>query len=169
MKVDKKKQELQRQIIEKKISRFSKLNETIPSSGWVRAIRGSLGMTVKQLSMRLGTSASSVTQLEEREPKKNVTLNSLEKAANAMGCDLIYAIVPKSPNKTLEDIIAQKAQESAARILKKVAHTMKLEAQSTSNEDMKKQIERTAKELQLKADSRIWDLDILPLVKKGRK
>lgn len=159
MKADKKQQALQRQIIEKKISRFSKLNESAPPSGWIRAIRGSLGMTVKQLSVRLGTSAASVTQLEDREPKKKITLSSLEKAANAMGCDLIYAIVPKSPHKSLEDIIEQKANEAAVRILKEVAHTMKLESQGITNEDSKKQIERMANELRLQADSRIWDTE----------
>jgi predicted DNA-binding mobile mystery protein A len=99
-----------------------------------------------------------VIQLEEREPTKKVTLEILEKVANAMGCQLVYALIPKQPNKSLESIIEQQSIEAAARILQEVSHTMRLEAQGTSNEDTTKQIERIANELRLKADSRIWDL-----------
>jgi predicted DNA-binding mobile mystery protein A len=158
MKTDKKAQALQRQIIDKKLSKLVKLTEPPPPSGWAKAIRGSLGMTAKQLSQRLGTSAAGVIQLEERESTKKVTLESLEKVANAMGCQLVYAIIPKQPNKSLEKIIEQQSKLTAARILQEVSHTMRLEAQGVSNEDTKKQIERIASELRLKADSRIWDL-----------
>jgi len=166
MKMDKKKQAMQRQLIDKKLSRFAKLNEPPPPSGWIKAIRGSLGMTAKQLSQRLGTSAAGVIQLEEREPTKKVTLESLEKAANALGCRLVYALIPKEPNTNLESIIEQQAMEAAARILKEVSHSMRLEAQGTSNEDLKKQIERIAMELRLKADSRIWDITTTKKVRK---
>lgn len=157
MRVDKKKQAMQRQLIDKKLSKLSKLSEPPPRSGWIKAIRGSLGMTAKQLSQRLGTSAAGVIQMEEREPSKKVTLESLERAANAMECRLIYAIVPKEPNTSLESIIEKKAREAAARILQEVSHTMRLEAQGTSADDLRKEIERIANELRLKGDSRIWD------------
>jgi predicted DNA-binding mobile mystery protein A len=160
MKIDKKKQAIQRQIIERKIRRFAKLAEPIPPSGWIKAIRGSLGMTVKQLALRLGTSASSVSQLEEREPEKKVTIELMEKAARAMNCTFIYAIVPQTPFKKLEDIIDAKAREAASRLLKDVEHTMRLEAQGSSNEEAKKQIEKLAGDLKLKSDSRIWDIQV---------
>jgi predicted DNA-binding mobile mystery protein A len=156
MKIDKKKQLMQRQVIDKKVSRLAKHSEPPPPSGWLKAIRGSLGMTAKQLSLRLGTSAASVIQLEEREPTKKVTLESLEKAAQAMGCKLVYAIVPGEPNRSLEDILERQADEAASRILREVSHSMRLESQ----------IERLSAELRMKGDSQIWDL---PTPKKARK
>lgn len=158
MKIDKNKQALQRHVIAKKLSKLSRLTEPPPPSGWIKAIRGSLGMTAKQLSQRLGISAAGVIQLEKREPTQKVTIESLEKAAQAMGCRLVYALVPQEPGVSLEDIIERQALKTAARILQDVSHTMQLEAQGTSNDELKKQVRRLANELVLKSDSRIWDL-----------
>lgn len=161
MKTNKKKQALQKQVIESKLQRFAKLNEPIPASGWVKAIRGALGMTAKQLALRLGVSPSSVTQLEEREVEKKISIELLEKVAHAMDCTFVYAIVPAAPYNSLDEIIETKAQLAAMRILKEVEHTMRLEAQGTTNKNIKKQIEKMADELKLTSDSRIWDVSTL--------
>ncbi len=166
MKINKQKQSAQRRMIEKKMSSLVKLSTPPPPSGWLKAVRGSLGMTAKQLSQRLGISAAGVIQLEEREPKKKVTLESLERAANAMDCRLVYALIPNEPHSSLESIIEQQARKTAARIIREVAHTMHLEAQGTSTSEQKRQIERIATELMINADSRIWDM---PVAKRIRK
>jgi predicted DNA-binding mobile mystery protein A len=157
VRVDKKKQTNQRNIVEKKISKFSKLNEPAPPSGWVKAIRGSLGITVRQLADRMGVGHGSISQLEKREQKKKVTLELLERAAAAMDCKLIYAIIPREAGVTLEDIIERRAIETASKILRAVGHTMSLEAQSTTEKELQKEIERIAHELKESGDSRIWD------------
>ena len=94
MKITKKKISSQKRIVQQKIDIFSKLNEPIPPSGWVKAIRGSLGMTIRQLADRVGVGHGSIAELEKREPKKKVTLESLERVARAMDCKVVYAIVP---------------------------------------------------------------------------
>lgn len=157
MKPDKRKLGNQKRIIQQKLDLFSKLNEPMPPSGWVKAIRGSLGLTIRQLADRVGVGHGSIAQLEKREPKKKVTLESLENAARAMDCKVIYAIVPIESGNTLDDIIKNKAQEAALKILKDVAHTMRLEAQGTPEKQIKKEIERIAQEMVESGDSRIWD------------
>ncbi len=166
MRTDKKKQSNQRRIIEQKIGRLGKLNEPPPPSGWIKAVRGSLGITIRQLAERVGVGHGSINQLEKREPKKKITLESLERAAQAMDCKLVYAIIPNGSGATLESIIEQKAYEAAAKILKDVAHTMRLEVQGTSEKNVQQEIHRIARKLKETGDSRIWSTE---LKKKGEK
>lgn len=156
MRTNKKKQKSQLKIVEQKITRFSKLSEPAPPSGWVKAIRGSLGITIRQLAVRMGVGHGSISQLEKREPQKKVTLELLERAAQAMDCRLVYAIIPREAGTSLEDIIESRALEAAARILKAVGHTMSLEAQGTTQKEIQKDIERVARELKENGDPRIW-------------
>jgi predicted DNA-binding mobile mystery protein A len=156
MRTNKKQLISQRRIIQQKMDRFAKLNEPMPPSGWVKAIRGSLGLSIRQLAARVGVWHGSINQLEKRETKRRVTLESLDQAARAMDCKLIYAIVPQKSENTLDDIIDAHAKEAAARILRGVAHTMRLEAQGTSEKEISREIERIAQELKESVDPRIW-------------
>ncbi|NCN39873.1 mobile mystery protein A [bacterium] len=154
-----KKKNSQKRIVQQKLNRLSKLSEPIPPSGWVKAIRGSLGLSIRQLAERVGVGHGSINQLEKREPKKRVTLESLENAAKAMDCKVVYAIVPLEHGATLDDIIKKRALEAATKILKEVAHTMKLEAQGTSKKEIREEIKRIADELIESGDNRIWNVE----------
>ena len=158
MKTNKKNLLSQRQIIEKKIKPWLSLRaEAIPPAGWMKAIRGALGINTRQLADLIGVSHSAITQLEKREPQKKVTLEMIEKVAESMECRFIYAIVPKSPHKNLEEIIDQRAVLLASDLFREVEHTMRLEAQGTAKNDSNKRIEQLAFELKAKMDTRIWN------------
>ena len=156
MKISKKKQSNQRKIIQQKLDLLQKINEPMPPSGWIKAIRGSLGLTIRQLADRVGVLHGSINQLEKREPKKRVTLESLEQAARAMDCKLVYAIIPQDSGETLDDIIRRHALDAASKIVKEVSHSMRLEAQGTSDKQIKDEVQRIAKELIESGDLRIW-------------
>ena len=102
-----------------------------PPSGWIKAIREALGMPAAYLAKRLGIVPSSLSRLETSEADDTITLGSLRRAAEALGCELQYALVPK---QTLEQIIATQADKVAHERIKTVAHTMALEAQATSSD-----------------------------------
>lgn len=156
MRTNKKQQQNQRRIVGQKIARFGKLNEPPPPSGWVKAIRGALGLSIRQLAERVGVGHGSINQIEKREPKRRVTLESLDQVARAMDCKLVYAIVPQTVGGNLEDIINQRAKEAAGQIIKSVVHTMRLEAQGTSEKEIDREIGRVANELKETNDPRIW-------------
>lgn len=158
MKTVKKKTSNQKRIVQQKLDRLSKLNEPIPPSGWIKAIRGSLGLSIRQLAERVGVGHGSINQLEKREAKKRVTLESLENAARAMDCKVVYAIVPQESGATLDDIIRDRAVAAASKILKEVSHTMKLEAQGTSDKLVRDEIKRIANQLIESGDKRIWEV-----------
>lgn len=98
-----------------------------PNQGWIRAIRQALGMTAEQLGRRMGITQATLSGMEASEINGSIRLSTLRKAAEAMHCTLVYALVP---NTSLEDIVQDQARKVAAEQLQPVEHTMLLENQS---------------------------------------
>src|SRR5450631_76306 len=71
-------------------------NSPRPRRGWLRAIREATGVPLRQISQRLRKSIPLVSYLEKSEADYRITLGNLRDAADALGCQLVYAIVPKS-------------------------------------------------------------------------
>src|SRR5205085_9306450 len=67
-----------------------------PQKGWLRAVREATGITLRQIATRLKKAPSLVAKLERSEAEYRITLGSLREAADALGCQLVYALVPKS-------------------------------------------------------------------------
>lgn len=102
-----------------------------PAGGWVRAIRDALGMSAAELATRMGTTQAAVTQFEASERSGGARLATLTRAANALGCDLVYAFVPRTP---LEDQVRAQAERVLARDFASVANSMRLEDQGVTGE-----------------------------------
>jgi predicted DNA-binding mobile mystery protein A len=116
---------------------------TVPPTGWIKAVRLSLGMTLQQLADRLAISKQSVQEIETREQEGGITLKNLRETANALDMRLVYGFVPK--DGTIDALIERKARELAIQIVSRTSTTMKLEDQENSEERLKKAIdERTA-------------------------
>ena len=126
-----------------------------PHRGWVKAIRQALGMTTAQLSRRMGVSQPRITELEHAEIADKVTLGTLRRAAEAMNCTLVYAIVPVKAS--LEETLLDRARKKATKILGDVNHTMVLENQNLLQEEIKNEIEELAHSLILKKSRILWD------------
>jgi predicted DNA-binding mobile mystery protein A len=72
-------------------------------------------------------------QLEKAEAEDRITLKSLRAAANALGCDLVYALVPKG--ETLGGLVEERARAQAKRQVLSVEHSMALEDQAVGRVD----------------------------------
>jgi predicted DNA-binding mobile mystery protein A len=99
-----------------------------PSHGWVRAIRDALGMSAAALAARLGTTAGAVTRLEQSEAADRIRLDTLRRAADALGCDLVYLLVPR---QRLAATVRERARELAHWQVVATEQTMRLEDQAT--------------------------------------
>jgi predicted DNA-binding mobile mystery protein A len=109
-----------------------------PPKGWIRALRDALGMSTAQLGKRVGKRRQSVEDWEDAEADGSIQLKTLRQAAEALDCSLVYALVPKT---SLTDAVHSRARKIAMRDLKRVAHSMKLEAQGTDDTDLETRIE----------------------------
>ncbi len=107
-----------------------------PPRGWVRAVREALGMTTVQLARRLGVSQPAVVLLEQSEALGHIKLETLQRAAAALDCRLVYTLVPDQP---LEHRVQSRRRELAERHLASVEHSMALENQSVENQSAEDQ------------------------------
>jgi predicted DNA-binding mobile mystery protein A len=128
----------------KPISQFA-----APSRGWIRAIRDALGMSHVDLAKRLGRISGTVDDLEISEVSGSIQLNTLRKTAEALGCTLVYALVPVT---SLESFRLERARKIAEIHMRRVKHTMKLEGQAIEDDD-----ELIARCIDQMKDREIWN------------
>ncbi len=102
-----------------------------PVLGWVRATRDALGMSGADLARRMRIAQPNVAQLEKSETAGTIQLDTLRRAAAAMDCTLVYALVP---NGSLDKIVRRRAREVAERDLGATDQSMRLEAQTPPTE-----------------------------------
>src|SRR5947209_1465370 len=105
--------------------------EVRPQQGWLRAIREALGMSVAQVAQRMGVTRGRILEFEKAEADDRITLGSLKRVAEAMNCEVIYSIVPKSG--TFTELAEQRAREEASKRVLSVEHNMALENQAAGN------------------------------------
>lgn len=134
------------------LSALAKLQR--PPKGWVRAIRDALGMTTAQYARRLGVSQPRIVELEKSEQNGNLTLNTLQRAAEALGCRLIYVLVPEHP---LEETVVRRAELIAERQSQAVEQTMRLENQAVKDRQAARALRQQTIEELLRKPKRLWD------------
>ena len=115
--------------LERALTPFVAAKETPrPQKGWIRAIREATGITVREMAKRLRKAPSVAAHLEGSEAEYRISLGKLREAADALGCQLVYALVPKSGS--LQDLEEQRARSKAAENVRAVEHSMALEDQA---------------------------------------
>ena len=131
----------------------SGLSRQAPPHGWIRAIREALGMSAAQLANRLDISRAAVYQLEERESSHTVSLKQLDRAADAMDCDMFYALVPRS---TLEQSIRARSRKKAETKLKLANVSMGLEAEGVNDKRFATALSSSSSYTEALTDRYLW-------------
>ena len=116
----------------------------MPSGGWIRAIRQALAMTSRDLARRMGIRQGTLSDFERAEREGRITLRSLKRAAEAMDCELIYALVPRD---SVEAIVRRQARRAALARLLPVERSMDLERQNVAAPAREAQVEHLAEEI----------------------
>jgi len=136
--------------LERALAPFLAAKETArPQKGWIRAIREATGITVRDLARRLHKAPSVAAHLEGSEAEYRITLASLRDAADALGCQLVYALVPKSGS--LQALAEARARTRASENVRSVEHSMALEDQAVGeiekkiDEETSRLLERSGK------------------------
>jgi predicted DNA-binding mobile mystery protein A len=105
--------------------------------------------------MRLGRKASqTIEDMQSSEAAGTIQLNTLGELAEAMGCRLVYALVPVKP---LDQVRKERAIEVARAMLKRSSHSMKLEAQDIGAEAEKRALDRQVAKLLAGSPKRLWE------------
>lgn len=102
-----------------------------PSGGWLASVREALGLSLAEIGRRLRLPRQNIQKFERGEAADRVTLGTLRRVADAMGCELVYVLLPKSGS--FAELAERAARESATRDVQRVVHTMALEDQKPEN------------------------------------
>jgi predicted DNA-binding mobile mystery protein A len=100
-----------------------------PLRGWLRAVREALGVSQQEVAIAANVKRQSIIGFEEAEARDRITLRNLRRVADAMGCELVYAIVPKSGS--IQELAEQRTRSEATNRVLAVEHTMALEGQAS--------------------------------------
>lgn len=138
------KKSLQVEQLNDKMLAFASLKKVrVPPTGWVKAIRSALGMSLLQLGKKLSITKQSAQDIELREKDGSITIQSMKEVAKALDMQFVYGFVPN--DGSLEALIEKKAKQLATQIVMRTSNTMKLEDQENSRKRIEKAIrERTA-------------------------
>lgn len=151
-----KKNKLQLEQLESKIKVYVPITKVaVPPTGWIKAVRLGLGMTLQQLANRISVSKQSVLEMEQREKDGSISLKLLRESARALDMELVYGFVPK--DGTLDALIERKARELAIKIVNRTSNTMKLEDQENSESRIKKAIDERTALLKNEMPKILWD------------
>lgn len=99
-----------------------------PVGGCIATFQEAIGMNAPALAERLGISRNNIYAAIQNEQAGTISLNQMEKIAEAMGGRLVYAIIPREG--PVEDIVMAQARTKARRIIQRTRAHMALEEQS---------------------------------------
>jgi predicted DNA-binding mobile mystery protein A len=150
------KKSLQIQQLNTKMLAYASLQKVAPPpTGWIKAIRNAIGMSMLQLGNRLSITKQSVQDIERREKEGSITIKALREAARALDMQLVYGFVPN--DGSLELLIERKAKELATQIVMRTNNTMKLEDQENTKQRIVKAIQERTTIIKAEMPKTLWD------------
>ncbi len=150
------KKSLQLQQLNSKMLLFAALKQVaIPPTGWIKAIRTALGMSMQQLGNKLSITKQSIQDIEQREKDGSITLKALKELGRALDMQLVYGFVPN--DGSLDALIEKKAKELATQIVLRTSNTMKLEDQENTKLRIEKAIEERTTIIKNEMPKMLWD------------
>lgn len=103
-----------------------------PARGWLRAVRSVLGISQEQVAKKIAMTRQSYADLEAAEQRGAISLNSLQRAAEAMDCELLYFLVPRETVARTYSELAQ-VHDPMFKHLQASEHSMALENQAVGD------------------------------------
>lgn len=112
--------------------RAARVNAAKPARGWLRAVREALGLAQGGVAEKLAVTRQAYADYEAAEARGTITLNSLQRAAEAMECELVYFLVPRETVAASYRELAQR-HDPAFKRLRASEHSMALEDQAVGD------------------------------------
>ena len=142
--------------VDEAIGQLAELNQIgRPVDGWINAVRTALGMSARALGERIGLSQPRVALIERGEVDGSISLKTLERAAQGLGCRVVYVLVPEEG--TLAAMREQQALRKAKALNQYAERHMALEEQATAEGFQQESTRELASELLRTWPRDFWD------------
>jgi predicted DNA-binding mobile mystery protein A len=92
----------------------------------------------------MGVVHQAIREYENSEIRETIKLETLRRIGEAVDCQVVYALVPRT---TLEEAVDSQARRKATKRMARVSHHSRLEDQEIGAADVAVQIEDMAKKL----------------------
>lgn len=81
--------------------------EKRPTPNLLRTVREVMGIPMKEIAQKLGVNRSVIFRMEQGEERGSISMNNLVRVADALGCYLVYGLVPID-GETLEHMASKR-------------------------------------------------------------
>ena len=115
-----------RRQLDQRLKRWRALKT--PRLEWLRTIREALGMPTAIAAKRAGVARTTWSRAEQAEKRGAISLSTMQRMAEALDCDVAYALVPR---QSLQAAIQNRALGKATAEVRRAAHSMALEQRPT--------------------------------------
>jgi predicted DNA-binding mobile mystery protein A len=123
-----------------------------PARGWIQALRSALGMSASVLAQRLSVSHPTVLSYEKAELSGRIQLDTLQRVADALDCELVVALVPRKP---IGETLRARAMEVAQQEMSATVQSMRLEDQEVTAADTRAQLELMVENM-VRQPKKLW-------------
>ncbi len=143
---------MKRRHLDSVLARFKGLPRL--KKGYIREIKDALGMSGRQLAARVGVTPQAIQKFQQGEIDGSISLNTLEKVADSLECEFVYAFVPRT---TLVEEVMNRASIVAKARAQRTMRTMGLEQQTPTTKAADSLVNEIAQELVLHGGRELWD------------
>jgi predicted DNA-binding mobile mystery protein A len=95
-------------------------------------VREAVGLKQVEIAKKIGVTAASYSDLESSEARGAISLSSLARAAEAMDCEVVYFLVPRTGAAKSYDELALRF-DPEMKHLQASEHSMALEGQAVGD------------------------------------
>ena len=92
--------------------------------------------------------------MERMETEDRISLKQLRRVAEALECDLVYALVPRQP---IEETVMERAREKATKLVTRADVQMALEAQQLNKTALVEEINHETQRLLVTMPRDLWE------------
>ena len=111
-------------------------------------------MSQARLASRAGLSRATVQKLEQAEASRRITLDSMDRLAAALGCQVAIALIPHGGS--LDALRDRQAELKAETLLRPTEHSMRLEGQDVSAANRQRVKQRLVESLLRGSSRKLW-------------
>lgn len=150
------KQKLLIEQLDRKMQLLKPLDSvTIPSQGWIFTIRTALGMSLRQLALRINITAQSMKEIENREVEGGLTLKGLNEVGKALNMRFVYGFIPL--DDSIEKMIEKQALKIAKEVVWRTSNSMSLEDQENNQVRLENAVKSRMEEIKNEIPRYLWD------------